>query len=84
MAIEWAPHHLNVNCIAPGFILTELAKKALTESEIQARQERIPLGRYGKPEDGAGTAVFLASADSDYITGTTILGDGGFPCAGII
>lgn len=84
MAIELAPHRINVNCIAPGFILTELAKKTLTESEIQARQERIPLGRYGKPEDVAGTAVFLASADSNYITGTTILVDGGFTCAGIM
>lgn len=84
MAIELAPHRINVNCIAPGFILTELAKKTLTESEIQARQERIPLGRYGQPEDVAGTAVFLASADSDYITGTTILVDGGFTCAGIM
>lgn len=84
MAIELAPYHINVNCIAPGFILTELAKKNLSEAEIQDREKRIPVGRYGKPEDVAGTAVFLASSDSDYITGTTIFVDGGFTCAGII
>lgn len=84
MAIELAPHHINVNCIAPGFIMTELSKKTLTEAEIQAREKRIPLGHYGKPEDIAGTAVFLASEDSNYISGTTIFVDGGFTCAGIM
>lgn len=84
MAIELALYNIKVNCIAPGFILTELAKKTLSEAEIQARQKRIPLGRYGRPEDVTGAAVFLASADSDYITGTTIFVDGGFTCAGIM
>lgn len=84
IAIELAPHNINVNCIAPGFIMTELARITLTEAEIRARQERIPLMRYGRPEDVVGAAVFLASADSDYITGTTIFVDGGFTCAGIL
>lgn len=84
MAIELGSHNIKVNCIAPGFILTELARRNLSEADIQARQKRIPLGRYGQPEDLVGAAVFLASADSDYITGTTTFVDGGFTGAGII
>ena len=84
LAIELVPYNINVNCIAPGFIMAELARKILSGTEIQAWLKRIPLERYGQPEDVAGTAVFLASADSDYITGTTIFAGGGFTCAGIM
>jgi len=84
LAIELAHYNITANCIAPGFIMTQAARKLLSVSDIKTRQERIPLGRYGRPEDVTGAAVFLASSDSEYITGTTLLVDGGFICSGLI
>jgi 3-oxoacyl-[acyl-carrier protein] reductase len=84
MAIELAPHNIQVNAINPGFILTELAKKNLTEEDRRTRESVIPAGRYGSPEDVAGAAVFLASDESDYVTGISIEVDGGVTCGRII
>ncbi|ALC89210.1 3-ketoacyl-ACP reductase [Bacillus sp. FJAT-18017] len=76
---EWARYGVNVNCIAPGYMETEM-NNALINDEVRSRQilERIPAGRWGKPEDLAGAAVFLASKASDYINGETIVVDGGW------
>lgn len=76
---EWAKLGINVNCISPGYMATEM-NTALINDETRNRQilERIPAGRWGKPEDIAGTAVFLASSASDYINGFTIAVDGGW------
>lgn len=76
---EWAKFGINVNCIAPGYMDTEM-NTALIKDENRNRQilERIPAGRWGKPEDLVGTAVFLASPASDYINGFTIAVDGGW------
>lgn len=76
---EWAGKGLNVNCIAPGYMATEM-NTGLIEDETRNRQilERIPAGRWGNPEDMAGAAVFLASSASDYINGATIVVDGGW------
>jgi glucose 1-dehydrogenase len=78
-AIALAPHHIRVNAIGPGTILTEMARKAvLTNDEARRRiLSRSPLGRCGEPEEIAAVAAFLASDDASYISGQTIYPDGG-------
>jgi 2-deoxy-D-gluconate 3-dehydrogenase len=79
LANEWAKEHINVNAIAPGYIATENTR-ALREdtNRNKAILDRIPEGRWGKPEDIAGGCVFLASGDSDYLNGAVINIDGGW------
>lgn len=79
LANEWAQHNVNVNAIAPGYIATEM-NTALLEDETRNRQilERIPAGRWGTPEDFAGTVVYLASKASTYVHGHTLVVDGGW------
>lgn len=76
---EWAKLGVNVNCIAPGYMATDM-NEALIKDETRSRQilERIPAGRWGKPDDLVGTAIFLASPASDYVSGFTIAVDGGW------
>ena len=76
---EWASKGITINCIAPGYIATEM-NTALMNDETRNRQilERIPAGRWGNPEDLGGAAVFLSSSASDYINGFTIAVDGGW------
>ncbi|HUG22514.1 2-dehydro-3-deoxy-D-gluconate 5-dehydrogenase KduD [Piscinibacter sp.] len=79
LANEWAPHGINVNAIAPGYIATELT--SLLQQDEQRCAEitaRIPAGRWGRPDDVAGAAVFLASRASDYVHGHTLAVDGGW------
>jgi NAD(P)-dependent dehydrogenase (short-subunit alcohol dehydrogenase family) len=79
LAVEWAKFHIHVNAIAPGYIKTrQTAPLFADEKRVEWMLSRIPLGRTGLPEDLAGVAVFLASAASDYITGQTIIVDGGW------
>jgi len=81
MAIEFAPHNIQVNAIAPGWIETEMTAPVRTEPMKAMNDEiiaRTPAGRWGQPEEVAGTAVFLASQASDFVTGTTIRVDGGY------
>jgi len=79
LANELAPHHINVNAVAPGYMATDntaaLRADAQRNAEILAR---IPAGRWGDPEDLQGTLIFLASAASDYVTGYTVAVDGGW------
>jgi 2-dehydro-3-deoxy-D-gluconate 5-dehydrogenase len=79
MANELAPHKINVNAIAPGYMATDNTK-ALREDAARNKAilERIPAGRWGTPEDLMGTAVFLASPASDYMSGYTVAVDGGW------
>jgi 2-dehydro-3-deoxy-D-gluconate 5-dehydrogenase len=76
---EWAPHGVNVNAIAPGYIATDNTE-ALRADPERSRQilERIPAGRWGDASDLAGVTVFLASPASDYVCGTIIPVDGGW------
>ncbi len=76
---EWAKLGVNVNCIAPGYMTTDM-NEALMKDETRSRQilERIPAGRWGKPDDIVGTAIFLASPASNYVSGFTIAVDGGW------
>ena len=78
LAVEWGPHNIRVNCIAPGLVRTDFAR-ALWENPktLAATESRTPLRRIGEPEDIAGAAVFLASRAGAWITGQTIVIDGG-------
>ena len=80
-AMELGRHGITVNCIAPGFILTDMVKEGRTEEEyrrtIQTIGERSMLGRVGDPDDIANAAAFLASPDSGFITAQTLTVDGG-------
>lgn len=79
MAVEWATHNIQVNCLAPGFILTSLTEEALWGNDARRRWmlDRIPARRPGRPEDLVGLALLLASPASGYLTGQTITVDGG-------
>jgi gluconate 5-dehydrogenase len=78
MAIEWGPRGVRVNAIAPGFILTDLTNKLWSLPHMQAwNQQNCPLGRLGVPDDMVGTALFLASDASRFMTGQTLYVDGG-------
>jgi len=79
LANEWAPHGVNVNAIAPGYIATDLTRP-LQEDRTRnpAILDRIPAGRWGRPEDLGGAAVFLSSAASDYVHGHLLAVDGGW------
>ncbi|HML18502.1 MAG TPA: SDR family oxidoreductase, partial [Bryobacteraceae bacterium] len=78
LAVEWGPHNIRVNTIAPGLVRTDLAR-ALWENPqfLEMTEKRTPLRRIGEPEDIAGAAVFLASRAGRWITGQTIVIDGG-------
>ena len=75
-AKELASRNINVNAIAPGFIQTQMTERL--PQEIKARMlNEIPLGRFGSPKDVAGACLFLASEEANYITGQTVVVDGG-------
>jgi NAD(P)-dependent dehydrogenase (short-subunit alcohol dehydrogenase family) len=79
VAAELAASGINVNGIAPGTIETDLTRQILDTPEKRARAEaKIPIGRVGQPADLVGAAIFLASRESDYITGHTLVVDGGW------
>src|SRR5579862_1945149 len=78
MAIELAPYNIQVNAIAPGWIETDMTAPVHTMPLNDEVLSRTPAGRWGKPEELAGTAVYLASRASDFVTGTTIRVDGGY------
>jgi len=82
MAIELAPHNIQVNAIAPGYFATELNRALLDNAEFNAWVcKRTPAGRWGQPDEIAGLAVFLASKAADYMTGQTLFLDGGMSVA---
>jgi 2-deoxy-D-gluconate 3-dehydrogenase len=79
LANEWAKHSVNINAIAPGYMATDNTAQLRADPKRNADiLERIPAGRWGLPEDLKGTAVFLASAASNYLNGYTIAVDGGW------
>jgi len=77
-AIEYAPDGIRVNAVAPGSIQTEGTNRAIADGGEPSAAPNIPLGRLGSPEDVARVVSFLASEDSQYVTGQSILTDGGF------
>jgi len=78
MAIELAPHNIQVNAIAPGWIETDMTAPVKTMPLNDEILSRTPAGRWGQAEEIAGTAVYLASRASNFVTGTTIRVDGGY------
>jgi gluconate 5-dehydrogenase len=79
LAVEWAGHNIQVNAIAPGMMETEMTDPLKRNKEFLAWSlSRIPAGRWGKPDDLIGAAVFLASGASDYVTGHVLFVDGGW------
>lgn len=82
LATAWAKDNIQVNAILPGWIETDLTEPLRTQDGYRERYQlisaRIPHGRWGTPDDMAGTAVFLAAAASDYVTGVSIPVDGGY------
>jgi NAD(P)-dependent dehydrogenase (short-subunit alcohol dehydrogenase family) len=82
MAVELAQHRITVNAIAPAQIDTRLTR-TLPEEARRRRVERIPMGRFGEPEEVAKVALFLASDDASYVTGHTLAVDGGYLAGGL-
>jgi gluconate 5-dehydrogenase len=79
LAVEWAPFNIQVNAIAPGMMETEMTSPLQRDKQfLEWSLSRIPSGRWGKPEDLIGAAVFLASSASDYVTGHVLFVDGGW------
>ncbi|NJN97515.1 MAG: SDR family oxidoreductase [Anaerolineales bacterium] len=78
LAAELAEYRINVNIINPGWIDTPGERQLASEAELEAGARLIPWGRMGTPADIGRAAVFLASDDADYITGSTLKVDGGF------
>ena len=86
LAIEWARDNINVNCIAPGSIVTPMDEEFLRtgKMDLELMLKRIPCGYRGEPEDIAGAALFLVSDEARYITGVTLPVDGGWLAYGDI
>jgi 2-dehydro-3-deoxy-D-gluconate 5-dehydrogenase len=84
LAVAWATDNIQVNAVLPGWIDTDLSRRA--RERVPALDDRVlrrtPAGRWGTPRDLAGIAVFLASAASDFVTGAAIPVDGGFAIQG--
>jgi gluconate 5-dehydrogenase len=82
MAVELAPHNIQVNAIAPGYFATEMNRALIENAEFNAWvSKRTPAGRWGQPDELAGIAVFLASGASNYMTGQMLIVDGGMSVA---
>lgn len=76
---EWASQGVNVNCIAPGYMDTDMNVALIADpTRSQQIMTRIPAGRWGKPDDMVGAAIYLASEASNYVNGSTIVVDGGW------
>ena len=78
LAVEWGRHNVRVNCIAPGLVRTDFARALWEDPKVlENALASYPLGRIGQPEDIAGAAVFLASRAGAFVTGQTLVVDGG-------
>jgi 2-deoxy-D-gluconate 3-dehydrogenase len=80
LAVAWSGYGIQVNAVLPGFIDTELSRggRATFPDAFAKIEGRTPAGRWGRPDDLAGVAVFLSSHASDFITGAVIAVDGGY------
>src|SRR6266568_3833566 len=78
LAVEFGPHNVRVNCVAPGLVKTDFARALWDNPQTLERMlSKTPLARIGQPEDIAGAAVFLASDEASYVTGQVLVVDGG-------
>jgi NAD(P)-dependent dehydrogenase (short-subunit alcohol dehydrogenase family) len=80
LAVEWAPRGVRVNALAPGFVRTAITDRLVASGQLDVRQieARTPMGRRAEPDDMAGPAVFLLSDDAAFVTGHTLVADGGW------
>lgn len=79
LALEWAKHNIRVNAVAPTVIATPMTDKVFADPEVRkALTDKIPIGKFGKPEDVAGAVIYLSSAAANMITGHILLVDGGW------
>lgn len=80
LAVEWARHNIRVNCIAPGYIVTEMAKRDIETNPkiLEQNLRKIPMKRGGQPREVADVVVFLASEAASYVTGQIVSMDGGW------
>ena len=82
LALDWAAKGVRVNCIAPGYFQTDLTAGMMANEAMSARLlAQTPMGRFGRDTDIVGAAVFLASPASAYVTGQSLLVDGGYVAA---
>ncbi|MFY7851578.1 MAG: SDR family NAD(P)-dependent oxidoreductase, partial [Brevundimonas sp.] len=82
LAVEWGPSNVRVNCIAPGLVQTDFARYLWENPEIlKVATDPAPLRRIGQPDEIAGAAVYLSSPASSYMTGQTLVVDGGITIA---
>lgn len=86
LAIEWAGRNVRVNAIAPGYVRTEMVEQVAEKGlfSLEALQKRTPLGRIGEADDIAGLAVYLATEEAAYITGSVVTIDGGWSAYGYL
>ena len=77
-AVEWAPHKITVNAVAPTFTRTPLLEEALKNPDFRKNLERVPMGRIAEPEEIAGAVVYLASPAARMVTGQVLCVDGGY------
>lgn len=86
LAVEWAPYNIQVNNISPGFIITEIVQGLIDQGvhKPEKLSARIPAGRMGQVDDLVGPAIFLSSSESDYVTGHTLIVDGGWLANGYL
>ncbi len=82
LALEFGIHNIKVNCLAPGFVDTQLTRKNNSEEIIEGFKQKIPLGRLADPMDIAEVAYFLCSENNKYINGQSIIVDGGYSVGG--
>jgi NAD(P)-dependent dehydrogenase (short-subunit alcohol dehydrogenase family) len=82
LAVEAGPHGITVNAICPGFIVTDATRELAAAGKLEEVRRRTPYRRLGTPEDVAGCAVFLASPESEFVTGQNLVVDGGASIAG--
>ncbi|MHB1592924.1 MAG: SDR family NAD(P)-dependent oxidoreductase [Streptosporangiaceae bacterium] len=78
LAVEWADRNVRVNAVAPGYFETEMTQGIRASTRSESLVQRIPLGRFGMPQQVVGAVLFLASDMSSYVTGTTVSVDGGW------
>jgi NAD(P)-dependent dehydrogenase (short-subunit alcohol dehydrogenase family) len=83
LAVEWAPHGVHVNAIAPGVFVTDLNRQMLGSPRGQEILMRTPMRRFGKVEELVGATVFLASDAASFVTGQLLVVDGGFLASGV-
>jgi len=81
LAVELAPYNIRVNAVAPGYVITDMTARGMSNPEwLPLWREMTPMGRFGQPEEIANVMLFLASNAASYMTGSIVLADGGYTC----